>query len=99
MGRQSAWTSEQMMALEVEYETYLRELPHLLAEEGKYVLIRGNELFGTFDTFEQGLHAGYERFGLDGFMLQEIRPAEYAVDIVTPFFDDDDEDESRPCRG
>lgn len=77
------------MALEVEYQTFLREIPRLLAEEGKYVLIRGNELFGTFDTFEQGLRAGYERFGLDGFMLQEIRSELEVVDILTPFFDED----------
>lgn len=77
------------MALEVEYETYLHELPQLLAEEGKFVLIRGRELFGTFDTFESGLRAGYERFGLTGFMLQEIRPADDADDILTPLFDED----------
>ena len=81
------------MALEVEYETYLRELPHLLAQEGRHVLIHGSEVIGTYDTFEQGLTAGHERFGSNGgFMVKEICAEEEPVDILTPFPVEDDDD-------
>ena len=79
-----------MSLLEVEYQTYLRELPGLLDREGKFVLIRGCDIVGTFDTREAGLRTGYERFGTDGgFMVKEIRAEEEPADILTPFFDDD----------
>ena len=82
------------MELETEYQTFLRELPTLLRNEGKFVLIRGREVCDTFDTFEAGLKAGYERFGFrGGFMVKEIRAEEEIVDILTPFPVDDDDDE------
>ena len=78
------------MELQTEYETYLRVLPELLRNEGKFVLIRGCEVCETFDTFEEGLRAGYERFGANGgFMVKEIRAEEEPEEIITPFFEDD----------
>lgn len=63
------------MALKRELETYLRERPRLLAEGqlGRFVVIHGDEVLGTFDTLEQALTAGYERYGLDEpFMAREV---------------------------
>lgn len=78
------------MLLETEYQTFLRELPRLLSQEGRFVLIRGREIVGTFETFDDGLHAGHERFGANGgFMVKEIRAEEESADILTPFFEDD----------
>ena len=39
------------MALELELETYKRKLPELLDAEGKFVLIRGDEVAGVLDTY------------------------------------------------
>jgi hypothetical protein len=64
------------MPLQQEYSVYLRELPRLLAEghAGRYVLIKGDELVGLYDTTTAVLEAGYERFGLDPFCVQKVDP-------------------------
>ena len=38
------------MALAREMETYRRELPQLLRDEGKFVLIHGDDVAGIYDT-------------------------------------------------
>ena len=51
-------------ALAEELDTYKREKPRLLAEApGKYVLIKGREVVGTFDTQNDAIDAGWARFG------------------------------------
>lgn len=47
-----------------ESETYRREVERLLAEgrEGKFVLIRGTELVGFYDTFEEASREGTRRY-------------------------------------
>jgi hypothetical protein len=63
------------MALEKEWETFQRELPGLLqdpANRGKYALIKGDKVDSIWPTVDEGLQAGYDRFGLDPFMVQEI---------------------------
>lgn len=64
------------MELDRELETYRRELPGLLAHEGKFVLIHGDVVSGIFDTREQALQAGYDRFGLDVFLAKQIAAKE-----------------------
>lgn len=66
----------QPLALEKELETYRRELPTLLAQEGKYVLIHGDKVAGIWDTYEDALKAGYQEFGLKPFMVKRIQWAE-----------------------
>jgi hypothetical protein len=61
------------MTLEKELHTYERELPNLLAHEGKYVLIHNEDIVGIFGTYEDALKAGYERCGLDGFFVRQIQ--------------------------
>lgn len=77
------------MTLEQEMATYEREKPRLLAEggEGKFVLIKGRRIEGTFPTRAEGLRVGYERFGVGTpFLLHEIQVKEEPVAIFTPFF-------------
>jgi hypothetical protein len=45
------------MALEKELETYHRELPNMLTNEGKYVLIHEDDVAGFWDTYEDRLEA------------------------------------------
>ena len=75
------------MALEKELATYRRQLPHLLASEGKYSLICGDEVAGVWDTYEDALRAGYERFGLEPFMVKQILATERVLFVtreITP---------------
>ncbi len=54
---------------------FRRELPHLLAEPGNrgmFALVHGDEVAGLYPTFEAGLSAGYDKFGLDTFLVKEV---------------------------
>jgi hypothetical protein len=58
-----------------ECQTFRRELPRLLAEgnEGKWALIKGDEIAGLFDTLDAAHRAGHERFLLQRFIVQPVR--------------------------
>ena len=63
------------MALEEEMETFVRELPALLAEPGNrghFALIHGQMVAGIFPTFDAALSVGYEKFELAPFLVQEV---------------------------
>src|SRR5690349_8005516 len=62
------------VALEREWAVFERELPRLLAEghKGKFVLIHGDALADIFATLEEAMAAGYDRFGIEPFLAQEI---------------------------
>ena len=64
------------MALEKEQATYDRELPNLLANEGKFVLIRGDAVAGIFDSYHDALQVGYAKFKLDPFFIRQISAME-----------------------
>jgi hypothetical protein len=59
-----------------EIGTYNRLLPKLLAQQGKFVLIKGSEQAGTFDSYQDALAAGYAKFQLQPFLVKQIVPAE-----------------------
>jgi hypothetical protein len=62
------------MALEQELATFQRELPRLLNEgkEGRFALVHGDTVDSDWETRERALEAGYDRFGLEPFMIREI---------------------------
>jgi len=64
------------MPLEKEQETYARELPHLLASAGKFVLIHGDAVEGIYDTYSDALKVGYDKFGLKPFFVRQIEATE-----------------------
>ena len=64
------------MALEKEQSTYTRELPALLAHEGKFVLIHGEQIDGVYDTYQDALKIGYSKFKLEPFFVKQIRAME-----------------------
>ena len=72
------------MALEKELETYAHELPKLLASEGKYVLIRGDEVSGVFGAYEDAIRAGYEKYGLNPFLVKQIQAVEQVQYFTRP---------------
>jgi hypothetical protein len=58
-----------------EWNTFRRELPRLLVEgnEGMFVLLKGTEIIGIFDTWDEGYQAGLDRYLLNGFLVQPIQ--------------------------
>jgi hypothetical protein len=66
------------MALDFDAElrTYRKHLPELLGSENKFLMIRGEEVDGAFDTYAEALEAGYAKCGLEPFLVKQIRSAE-----------------------
>ncbi len=65
------------LSLQKEIETYNAKLPELIASSiGKFVLVKGDSIEGTYDTYADALKIGYERFKLAPFMVKQIAPAE-----------------------
>ena len=65
------------MALEHEMGVYQANLMDLLANEGKYVVIKGDELLpAAYDEYDEALAAGYERFGPVPFLVKKIQKTE-----------------------
>lgn len=77
---------ENLKPLEREIGTYYRELPRLIADghEGRYALIRDEELVSVWDTLDDAMQAGHERFGFQRFMTQKIRSKD--VGLLAPYF-------------
>jgi hypothetical protein len=72
------------MALERELATYRDRFDELAQHEGKYVLIRGDEVFDTFSTYEDALKQGYRQYGLSGFLVKQIRAVERVHYVTRP---------------
>ena len=64
------------MLLKRELETYAREKARLLAEDGRFVVIQGDTVIGTYTTYEDALQVGYERCGLTDFLVKKIESVE-----------------------
>ncbi|HLN33027.1 MAG TPA: hypothetical protein VK395_35180 [Gemmataceae bacterium] len=63
------------MALEAELKTFQNRLPDLLAQAGKYALVHGDEV-SVWASQDEALDAGYERYGLEQFLVKEIAELE-----------------------
>ena len=67
------------MALERELETYRNNLPELKGEnEGRFVLIKGDQVIDIFSSYDDALKAGYTQFGLQPFLVKKIQAVEQA---------------------
>lgn len=68
-----------------EWETYRREVGRLLAEgnEGRYILIKGREIIGTWDRDREALDAGYKMFLLQPFMVHRIQERERLLYMIS----------------
>jgi hypothetical protein len=64
------------MALEKELATYASKMPELASQIGKFVLIRGDEVLGTFTSYEDAIKEGYEKCGLSPFLVKQIEAVE-----------------------
>ncbi len=76
------------MALEKEMETYKKKLPELKNSEGKFVLIKGDEVLDTFTSYEDAIKEGYKRFKLEPFLVKQIHQIEqihFITRLISPF--------------
>ncbi|MGA7724629.1 MAG: hypothetical protein WCA95_05070 [Opitutaceae bacterium] len=64
------------MALEKELQTYKRELTSLLANEGQYAVVSGDNVVGVFATYEDALKIAYEKCGINSFLIKKIQSVE-----------------------
>jgi len=48
---------------------------------GKFVLIKGTELIGTFDNLNEALAEGARRFGLESFLARQVGQDEKEINI------------------
>lgn len=74
------------MALEKELAVYQSKLPELKADEGKFVLIHGEEVVDIFSSYEDAIKAGYSQFGLEPFLVKQIHALEQAQ-FISRFVD------------
>ena len=64
------------MALEREMQAYERELKALLTQEGKFVVISGDQVLGVYSTYEDAIKVGYEKCGMAPFLVKKIQAVE-----------------------
>jgi hypothetical protein len=65
-----------MEMFEQEVKTFKRMETALRAAPGRFVVIKGEDVVGCYDTYRDALQVGYDKFGLDGFFLKELGVAE-----------------------
>jgi hypothetical protein len=73
--------------IEKDVEAYKKLLPTLVADEGKFALIGNGELAGVYGTYEDALSIGYQKFGINPFLVKKISAVEqvhyFSRDILT----------------
>ena len=75
------------MSLEKELAVYRSKLPELKGEnEGKFVLIHGEEIVDFFSSYDDAIKAGYSKFRLEPFLVKQIHALEQAQ-FISRFVD------------
>ncbi len=70
---------EQPDVLECELRTYAQHKDSLLAKSpGKFVLIKGDEVVGAYESEMDAIAQGYDRFGNVPFLVKRV------VDVESP---------------
>ena len=68
------------MVLESELEAFRSQLIDMLGvnniNEGKYAVAFQNDVIGPFETYENALSMGYDKFGLRPFLVKKIERCE-----------------------
>ena len=60
------------MALELEWKTYKTNLQRLSEKSGKFVLIIGEQIIDSYDSYDDALEAAYGKYGLAPFFVKQI---------------------------
>lgn len=76
--------------LDVALATFDEHRRRLVREApGKFVLIYGDRIVGVFDTDDDALAQGYERFGNVPFLVKEITEADVPISMMSVLFGTD----------
>ena len=68
--------------LEVERAYFDRSIADLQVRfPGKFVVIKGEEVIGDFNTIQEALAEGARRFGLEGFLVRQVGAPQKAISI------------------
>lgn len=80
-----------MSVATVDHNAFLSALPSLLADgkRGRFALIHDSQVVELFPTFQEARLAGYDRFGIEPFLVQEVTDKPHPK-FVTRML--------RPCR-
>jgi hypothetical protein len=64
----------ELQPLAAEIHTYFRHLPQLLDDDadGRFVVVKGDAVFGVWDTYRDAIEAGHERFEDGAFLAQQV---------------------------
>jgi hypothetical protein len=76
------------MALEKELATYRAKLAELKEQQGKFVLIHGDDVVDFYVAYEDAIKAGYEKFKLEPFLVKQVNSVETVQHFtrhITPF--------------
>jgi hypothetical protein len=72
--------------LAAEVHTYFRHLPQLLGDgnAGRFVVVKGDGVFGVWDTYRDAIESGHDHFADGRFLAQQIDPR--LLDTFGEFF-------------
>lgn len=59
------------------------EVEWAAAHRGRFVVVKGDRLLGTFDSIEQALAAGAASVGLDSFLVRRLGERQEEVNITS----------------
>lgn len=69
-----------MNSFEKNVAVYEQELEDLLVEnEGKFILVRDGEIVNIYDSHEEAMRVGYEKYQLTGFLVKEVLRSDYEI--------------------
>ena len=72
--------------LEKETKYYEMKLPELVQTNvGKFALIKGEQLIGTYDALNDALKSGYEKFKDKPFLVKQIVPAQQPLNFANNY--------------
>ena len=70
--------------LAAELKTYAEKLETLLGtHEGKFVIIRGDQMLGTFDSQLDAIAGGYRQLGNVPFLVKQVVKVEMPLNFVS----------------
>ena len=72
--------------MQCEIDTYCKKISEWGDHEGQFVLIKGGEVHGFFSSYDDALTRAYEMFGLERFLVKQVRAIEN-VHFISRSFD------------
>ena len=72
--------------LEKETKLFDQKLPELIKSDlGHFVLIKDDQVYGTFEAVNDALKFGYEKFGNQSFFVKQILPAQQPLNFANNY--------------